>query len=113
MSSKSSGKSNLDSPQSSAFNIFFNKLKEQSFTVVVMIAIVYYQHYAWQADKQELMKEIHLRDERIMALVDREHDRLVEREKHLVEQRDEFISILKEQAAWSQAEQRLAKSRAK
>lgn len=97
--------------QSSAINVFLTKLKEQSFTVVVMVAIVYYQHSAWQSDKADLMKEIHAKDERIMALVDREHDRLIDREKHLTEQRDEFISILKEQAAWNVAERRLNKSK--
>jgi hypothetical protein len=102
-----------DSSQSSAISIFLNKLKEQSFTVVLMVAIVYYQHAAWQADKAEYLKEIHSKDDRIMALIDREHDRLIEREKHLIQQRDEFISILKEQAAWNQAESRLTKSRSK
>lgn len=98
------------SSKSSALNIFLDKLKEQSFTVVLMLGIVYYQHSAWQADKADLMKEIHAKDDRIMALIDREHDRLIEREKRLIEQRDEFIAVLKEQAAWNIAEHRLTRS---
>lgn len=88
-----------------AVAVFFGKLKEQSFTIMLMAGILYYQHAAWQADKQEMMKEIHAKDALILDLYTQERDRLVEQNKHLREQRDEFIAVLKEQAAWNRATQ--------
>ncbi len=93
--------------QSSAASIFFSKLKEQSFTVVLMILIVYYQHVAWQNDKADMMREIHAKEAQIVALMERERDRILEREKLLRDQRDQFIEMIKEEAAWNKAELRL------
>jgi hypothetical protein len=88
-----------------AVGVFFGKLKEQSFTIMLMVGIVYYQHAAWQNDKQEMMKEIHAKEALIFDLYNQERTRLLEREKALREQRDEFIAVLKEQAAWNRATQ--------
>lgn len=97
--------------QNSASFIFFSKLKEQSFTVVLMIAIVYYQHTAWQNDREDMMREIHAKEAQIMALMEKERERLIEREKALRDQRDQFVEMLKEEAAWNKAELRLKSHR--
>ena len=94
-------------PESSAITVFLNKLKEQSFTVVLMVLIVYYQHVAWQQDKKDMMTEIHAKETQIMSLMERERDRILEREKLLRDQRDQFIEMIKEEAAWNKAELRL------
>lgn len=78
--------------------VFFEKLKEQSFTIMLMCAVVYYQHTLWQEDKVALTKEVDQKEERILQLVEREHSHTLEREKTLVQQRDQFIESLKEQA---------------
>jgi hypothetical protein len=79
--------------------VFFEKLKEQSFTIMLMCAVVYYQHHLWQTDKDALTKEVDQKEERILQLVEREHTHTLEREKLLQQQRDQFIESIKEQAA--------------
>ena len=79
--------------------VFFEKLKEQSFTILIMLAVVYYQHTLWQADKDALSKEVDAKEERILMLVEREHSHTLEREAALREKRDQFVEMLKQQAA--------------
>lgn len=62
---------------------------------------------AWQKDKQDMMTEIHAKETQIMSLMERERDRILEREKYLMGQRDQFIEMIKEEAAWNKAELRL------
>ena len=86
--------------------VFFEKLKEQSFTIILMIAVVYYQHTLWQADKDALSKEVDMKEERILQLVEREHSHTLEREAALREKRDQFVEMLKQQAAECRASAR-------
>jgi hypothetical protein len=79
--------------------VFFEKLKEQSFTILLMLAVVYYQHSLWQADKDALSKEVDAKEERILQLVEREHSHTLEREAALREKRDQFVEMLKADAA--------------
>ena len=78
---------------------FLAKLREQSFSILVMVAVVYYQHTLWQADRARLELDLQRKDAQVDAMVEAERGRLVEREKYLVTQRDAFIDMLKEQAA--------------
>jgi hypothetical protein len=86
--------------------VFFEKLKEQSFTIILMLAVVYYQHHLWQADKDALSKEVDMKEERILQLVEREHAHTLEREAALREKRDQFVEMLKQQAAECRASAR-------
>lgn len=79
--------------------VFFEKLKEQSFTIMLMCAALYYQHNLWMNEKEALTKEVDVKEERILQLVEREHSHTLEREKLLQQQRDQFIESIKEQAA--------------
>jgi hypothetical protein len=78
---------------------FLGKLKEQSFSILVMVAVVYYQHTLWQADRSRLELDLQRKGAQVDAMVEAERGRLVEREKYLITQRDAFIDMLKEQAA--------------
>jgi hypothetical protein len=78
---------------------FLAKLREQSFSILVMVAVVYYQHTLWQADRARMELELTRREAQVDAMVEAERSRLVEREKYLINQRDQFIDMLKEQAA--------------
>jgi hypothetical protein len=78
---------------------FFEKLKEQSFTILVMCGVLYYQHTLWMADKDALTKEVDVKEERILQLVEREHSHTLEREAALREKRDQFVEMLKSEAA--------------
>jgi hypothetical protein len=89
-----------DRPETAAGS-FLAKLREQSFSILVMVAVVYYQHTLWQADRARLELELDLQRKgaQVDAMVEAERTRLVEREKYLITQRDQFIDMLKEQAA--------------
>jgi hypothetical protein len=91
-------KSNKEKVGDSFTSIFIERLKEQSFTILLMLAVVYYQHTLWQADKDALTKEVDQKEERILELVEREHSHTREREEALIKQRDMFIESLKDQA---------------
>jgi hypothetical protein len=87
-------------PQASTpTDTFLSKLKEQSFSILVMVAVVYYQHTLWQADRARLELDLQRKGAQVDAMVEAERGRLVEREKYLIGQRDQFIDMLKEQAA--------------
>ena len=78
---------------------FMEKLKEQSFTILVMCGVLYYQHTLWMTDKEALSKEVDAKEERILQLVEREHSHTLEREAALREKRDQFVEMLKAEAA--------------
>lgn len=91
-------KSNKEKVGDSFTAIFIERLKEQSFTILLMLAVVYYQHTLWMADHDALDKEVDRKEERILELVEREHSHTREREEALIKQRDMFIESLKEQS---------------
>lgn len=91
-------KSNKEKVGDSFTAIFMERLKEQSFTILLMLLVVYYQHHLWQEDKSALTKEVDQKEERILELVEREHSHTREREEALIKQRDMFIESLKDQA---------------
>ena len=96
--------SNKEKVGDSFTTIFIERLKEQSFTILLMLAVVYYQHMLWQQDKDALTKEVDQKEERILQVVEREHARSIERERVLESQKEQFIELLKQQAAWQQAQ---------
>lgn len=99
-------KSNKEKVGDSFTAIFIDKLKEQSFTILIMLLALYYQHNLWMAEREALSKEVDQKEERILQVVERERDKGIEREKQLEAQRDQFIELLKQQAAWQQAHEK-------
>lgn len=77
---------------------FFNKLKEQSFTIILLVGIMYYQNRIFTQQMEEYKSMIKSKEELILKLTEEERIRLIEREKYLINQRDEFISELKREA---------------
>jgi len=92
-------KSNKEKVSDSFTSVFIDRLKEQSFTILIMCGVLYYQHNLWMADKDALSKEVDVKEERILQLVEREHTHTLERESALREKRDQFVEMLKQQAA--------------
>ena len=76
---------------------FFSKLKEQSFTILLLVAMMYYQNRIYTQQMEEYKSMIKSKEELILKLTEEERNRLIEREKYLVTQRDEFITELKRQ----------------
>ena len=74
---------------------FMNKLKEQSFTILILVGIMYYQNSLFTAQMNEYKQMIKSKEELILKLTDDERNRLLDREKYLMGQRDEFINDLK------------------
>jgi 5,10-methylenetetrahydrofolate reductase len=74
-----------------------NKLKEQSFTILILVGIMYYQNTLFTTQMNEYKGMIKSKEELILNLTEGERQRLLEREKYLMTQRDEFIKDLKTQ----------------
>jgi hypothetical protein len=76
---------------------FIGKLKEQSFTIILLVGIMYYQNMLFTKQMNEYKDMIRQKEELILKLTQEERQRLVEREKYLIEQRDGFIQDLREE----------------
>jgi hypothetical protein len=75
---------------------FLNKLKEQSFTIILLVGIMYYQNILFTNQMNEYKKMITDKEQLILKLTDDERNRLLEREKYLMNQRDEFIDDMRQ-----------------
>ena len=76
---------------------FIGKLKEQSFTIILLVGIMYYQNTLFTQQMNEYKKMIQQKEELILKLTEEERIRLIEREKYLIEQRDGFIQDLRDE----------------
>ncbi len=76
---------------------FLEKLKEQSFTIILLVGIMYYQNTLFTQQMNEYKKMIQQKEELILKLTEEERERLIERERYLIEQRDGFIQDLREE----------------
>ena len=75
---------------------FLGKLKEQSFTIILMIAGLYYQNQIFQQQLDRYDLVVNEKQEYINKIVDAERERMIEREKYLINQRDQFVELLKQ-----------------
>ena len=80
----------------SVANTFLDKLKEQSFTIILMIGGLYYQNQMFQQQLERYDANVKEKQEYIDKIVDAERERMIAREAYLMKQRDEFIELLKE-----------------
>ena len=74
---------------------FLSKLKEQSFTIIILVGIMYYQNTLFTQQMNEYKQMIKEKETLILQLTEGERNRLIEREKYLINQRDEFINDMK------------------
>jgi hypothetical protein len=81
---------------SSVTSTFLDKLKEQSFTIILMIGGLYYQNQMFQQQLERYDANVKEKQEYIDKIVDAERERMIAREAYLMKQRDEFIQMLKE-----------------
>jgi hypothetical protein len=73
---------------------FFEKLKEQSFTIILLVGILYYQNMNFKSQLEEYKKMIDEKETLILKLTDDERTRMLERNEHLMEQRDKYVEEL-------------------
>jgi len=73
---------------------FFDKLKEQSFTIILLVGILYYQNMNFKNQLEEYKKMIEDKEILILKLTDDERARMIERNQYLMEQRDKYVEEL-------------------
>ena len=73
---------------------FFDKLKEQSFTIILLVGILYYQNMNFKIQLEEYKKMIDEKETLILKLTDEERARMIERNQYLMEQRDKYVEEL-------------------
>jgi hypothetical protein len=81
---------------SNVASTFIDKLKDQSFSIILMIGGLYYQNQIFESEIKRYDTVVKEKQEYINMIVDAERERMIAREKYLMEQRDEFINMLKE-----------------
>jgi hypothetical protein len=73
---------------------FFSKLKEQSFTIILLVSILYYQNMVFNNQLDEYKKLIDEKEALILKLTNEERERLIERTQYMTEQRDKYVDEL-------------------
>lgn len=81
---------------SSVMGTFIDKLKEQSFTIILLVGIMYYQNTIFTQQMEEYKKSVEDKEKIILQMAKEERERLLEREKYLVSQRDKFIEDMQQ-----------------
>ena len=75
-------------------NTFFDKLKEQSFTIILLVGILYYQNLTFNKQLEEYKNMIHEKEAIILKLTDEERQSSIERNEYLVNERDKYVDEL-------------------
>jgi len=78
---------------------FMEKLKEQSFSIIIMAVVAYYQHQLFVNDHEEMTRLLAAERQKVVEITDRERERFIKKEEYLLMQRDQFVEMLKENAA--------------
>lgn len=81
----------MESPQIT----FLDKVKEQSFTIILMLAGLYYQNMIFNQELERYTELVNQKQIYIDKIVDDERQRFIAREQYLMKQRDEFIEAFK------------------
>jgi hypothetical protein len=80
--------------QGNITDTFFSKLKEQSFTIILLVGILWYQNNTYKTTLADYKDQLDKKDEQIMKLVDDERQRMIERNGSLMDQRDKYVDEL-------------------
>ena len=79
------------SPVSGFTDTFFSKLKEQSFTILVMVAVVYYQHRLMEERVAYWQKQYEDQRSYIEKKVQDDKVIMLDRIQYLQDQRDKYV----------------------
>jgi hypothetical protein len=84
-----------ENSNSSGFaEIFFSKLKEQSFTIILMVGMLIYQNKVFNDQLTRYEKLVSEKQQYIDKLVEEQRQRSVLREQYLIQQRDAYVDDL-------------------
>ena len=84
----SESKNNL---ATSVLDIFLSRLKEQSFTIVLMLGGLYYQNKIYDTQRLKNEAELAKKDLIINELINDQIKRMTIRESYLIQQRDHYV----------------------
>jgi hypothetical protein len=73
-------------------DIFMGKLKEQSFVILLMLGVIYYQHKNMEERVAFWQQQYEKKEAQINQLEKEERDALTERIKYLQDQRDIYVN---------------------
>lgn len=85
---------NMLKTPSSISDTFFSKLKEQSFTIILLVAILWYQNNTYKQNLEEYKIMIDQKEQLILKMTDDERNRLLERTQYQSEQCDKYVDEL-------------------
>jgi hypothetical protein len=80
--------------QSSITDTFFTKLKEQSFTIILLVAMLWYQNNTYKNNLEGYKLMIKDKDDIILKMMSAERQIMLERNERLMEQRDDYVEEL-------------------
>ena len=84
--------------ESNITDTFFNKLKEQSFTIILLVGILWYQNNSYKNNLEDYKTMIKEKEELILKLTNEERSRMIERNEYLMLQRDKYVEELIERS---------------
>ena len=85
-------------PISGFADVFLSKLKEQSFVIVLMLGVIYYQHRLMEERVTFWQKQYEEKEAYIEQSNKEDKQILLERIKYLQDQRDKFVETTIEEA---------------
>jgi hypothetical protein len=81
-----------ETKQSSGFfDVFLSKVKEQSFLIILMLGVIYYQHKMMEERVGFWQKQYEQEDLYVKQIEKDQRDDLLERIQYLQNQRDKFV----------------------
>lgn len=78
-------------PISGFADTFLSKLKEQSFVILLMIGVIYYQHILMEERVAYWQKRYEDKEVFINTTIKEDRDSMLDRIKYLQEQRDKYV----------------------
>ncbi len=78
-------------PISGFADTFLSKLKEQSFVILLMIGVIYYQHILMEERVSYWQKQYEDKEVFINTTIKEDRDSMLDRIKYLQEQRDKYV----------------------
>ena len=73
------------------FDVFLSKVKEQSFLIILMLGVIYYQHKMMEERVGFWQKQYEQEDLYVKQIEKDQRDNLLERIQYLQNQRDKFV----------------------
>jgi hypothetical protein len=84
--------------ESNITDTFFSKLKEQSFTIILLVGILWYQNNSYKNNLEDYKTMIKEKEELLLKLTDEERARMIDRNEYLMLQRDKYVEELIERS---------------